>query len=62
MLAILGWCLTVGNWASLAIILLPALAVQAWRIHIEEQALTFALGQAYRDYALRTKRLIPLVY
>jgi protein-S-isoprenylcysteine O-methyltransferase Ste14 len=33
-----------------------------WRIHIEEQALTAALGQAYRDYASRTKRLVPLIY
>ncbi len=62
MLAILGWCLTVGNWATLAIIFIPALATQAWRIHVEEKALLTGLGQPYRNYMQRTKRLIPWVY
>ena len=33
-----------------------------WRIRIEESALTDALGEDYRAYAQRTKRLIPFVY
>ena len=61
-LTILGWCLTVGNWASLAIIWLPALAVQAWRIYVEEKALLEGLGEPYRSYRQRTKRLLPLIY
>jgi protein-S-isoprenylcysteine O-methyltransferase Ste14 len=62
LLAVLGFSLGMHNWASLLIIFVPICAVTMWRIHIEEQALTAALGQAYRDYASRTKRLVPLIY
>jgi protein-S-isoprenylcysteine O-methyltransferase Ste14 len=33
-----------------------------YRIHVEEQALTEAFGDEYRDYSRDTKRLIPNVY
>ncbi len=62
LLVILGWCLTVGNWASLAIICLPSSAVQLWRIQVEEKVLLGGLGDAYRSYMKRTKRLIPMLY
>jgi protein-S-isoprenylcysteine O-methyltransferase len=62
LLAVFGLSLGIHNWASLLIIFVPICAVTLWRIHIEEQALTMALGQAYRDYASRTKRLVPLIY
>ena len=44
-LAIFDWCLAVGNWATLAIIFIPALAVQSWRIHVEEKALLTDMAQ-----------------
>jgi protein-S-isoprenylcysteine O-methyltransferase len=62
LLAVFGFSLSFHNWASLLIIFVPCCAVTLWRIHIEEQVLTSALGQAYRDYMCRTKRLIPLIY
>jgi protein-S-isoprenylcysteine O-methyltransferase Ste14 len=62
LLLVFGFSLSIGNWASLLIIFAPCCAVTLWRIHVEEQALTGALGQAYRDYMCRTKRLIPLIY
>jgi protein-S-isoprenylcysteine O-methyltransferase Ste14 len=34
-------------------------AAFAYRIHVEERALTEALGDQYRAYAAGTKRLIP---
>lgn len=61
-LAVLGLALSFQNWASLLIIFVPFCAVTLWRIHVEEQALTSAFGQVYRDYTRRTKRLIPLIY
>jgi len=61
-LIIIGWCLTVGNWASLAIIFLPAFAAQLWRIHVEEKALRDGVGEPYRRYMERTKRLLPWIY
>ncbi len=62
LLAFLGFALCMGNWLSLAAILVPVLSVFAWRIHIEEAALSEAFGDAWRNYARRTWRLLPLVY
>jgi protein-S-isoprenylcysteine O-methyltransferase Ste14 len=33
-----------------------------WRITVEEAELTHVLGEPYRRYAARTKRLIPGVW
>jgi protein-S-isoprenylcysteine O-methyltransferase Ste14 len=41
--------------------LLPPLAGYAYRIRIEERALVRSLGEPYRSYMKRTKRLIPFV-
>lgn len=50
------------NWLSFAVVVLFAIAGIAYRISVEEQALTGALGDDYRRYASRTKRLIPGLY
>ncbi len=47
---------------SLAIIVLGALAAISYRIRVEENALIGYFGDRYREYAGRTKRLIPWVY
>jgi len=60
--AVLGFALSFANWASLLIIFVPICAVTLWRIHIEEEALLGALGERYRGYMQRTRRLIPLIY
>lgn len=62
LLAVFGFGLTFQNWACLLIIFVPCFVVNQWRIRIEEQALLAALGEPYRNYLQRTKRLIPLVY
>ena len=62
LMAILGFCLIVQNWLTLLIIFTFACAVQLWRIHVEEKALVEGLGEPYRSYMQRTKRLIPLIY
>ncbi len=56
----LGFCF--GNWLSILFLTVPIIAAFLWRIRIEERALTDALGEDYRGYAGRTKRLIPFVY
>jgi protein-S-isoprenylcysteine O-methyltransferase len=56
----LGFCL--GNWASVGLLSVPIALALGRRIQVEEEALTGALGEAYRDYCRKTKRLIPLVY
>jgi protein-S-isoprenylcysteine O-methyltransferase len=62
LLAFLGLGLTLANWASLAILLIPIFSVFVRRMHIEEAALLQGLGPQYRSYMNRTKRLIPGVY
>jgi protein-S-isoprenylcysteine O-methyltransferase len=62
LLAFLGLALSVGNWLSLALIVLPVTMAFRRRIRIEERALSNALGRPYTTYMQRTKRLIPGVY
>ena len=61
LLAFVGFGLGMGNWISLALLLIPISAAFLWRIHVEENALVKALGDDYRRYTARTKRLIPFV-
>jgi protein-S-isoprenylcysteine O-methyltransferase Ste14 len=61
LLALLGFTLCIPNWASWLLILVPCYAVTFWRIHVEEQALLGGLGEPYRTYMQRTKRLIPWI-
>ena len=56
----LGFCF--GNWLSILFLTVPIIGAFLWRIRIEERALTKALGEDYRTYVGRTKRLIPGVY
>jgi len=62
LLAFLGLGFCFGNWLSILFLTLPIIAAFLWRIRIEERALTDALGENYRAYAERTRRLIPFVY
>ena len=56
----LGMLLCLCNVVSLAA-LIVAVAGYANRIRVEERALAKELGDPYRDYMRRTKRLIPFV-
>ena len=62
LVAFIGFAMVLRNWASVLIISLPIGFAFLYRIHIEERALVQALGESYRAYMKRTKRLIPLVY
>ena len=62
LVAFLGFGLCLGNYMSILFLMLPILGAFMWRIHVEERALTEALGENYRIYMRRTKRLIPLLY
>jgi protein-S-isoprenylcysteine O-methyltransferase len=62
LMAFLGLALCLANWASMAVLVVPVFLVFLWRMHIEERALAQALGDGYRDYMRRTKRLIPALY
>jgi protein-S-isoprenylcysteine O-methyltransferase len=42
--------------------LVPVLAAYAYRIRVEEAALLEGLGDTYRDYMRRTRRLVPFLF
>jgi protein-S-isoprenylcysteine O-methyltransferase len=62
LLAFVGFALTLRNWGAILVVLVPIFAAFVRRMNVEEEALRRALGQRYREYMKRTKRLIPLVY
>lgn len=61
LMMVTGFALSIHNWLSFLIIFIPWLAVTLYRIRIEEAALLEGLGQSYREYSRRTKRLIPFI-
>jgi protein-S-isoprenylcysteine O-methyltransferase len=62
LVAFLGFGFCLGNWMSILCVLVLIVAAFMWRIQVEERALSDALGEDYRAYMRRTKRLIPFVY
>jgi protein-S-isoprenylcysteine O-methyltransferase Ste14 len=62
LLSLLGFGLSLGNWAGLVASLSCLGFAYAYRISIEEAALTTALGDTYRQYVERTWRLVPFVF
>ncbi|MEY2545602.1 MAG: hypothetical protein QOG48_719 [Verrucomicrobiota bacterium] len=62
LLAFLGFGLCLSNWMSILVLLIPITLAFLWRIHVEERALLDALGDNYREYIARTRRLVPFVY
>jgi protein-S-isoprenylcysteine O-methyltransferase Ste14 len=60
LLTVLGMIICSTNWLSLACYAV-AIPGFAYRIQVEEEALVRGLGEPYRAYMLRTKRLIPFV-
>ena len=54
-----GFGLAEGNWLALAACMVVPLPAVLWRIRVEEAELNRVLGDAYRAYQTRTKRLIP---
>ena len=62
LLAFVGFALTLRNWLSFLVVLVPIFVAFVRRMNVEENALAEALGNQYRDYIRRTKRLVPGVY
>lgn len=59
LLEFLGLSFAFGTWAGLAALMATASVAVALRIRVEEAALLHALGEPYRDYCRRTKRVVP---
>ena len=62
MLALIGLgCLTF-NWLGFAVIIASSFLAYTLRISVEEKVLRQNLGEEYRRYARRTKRLITGIF
>jgi protein-S-isoprenylcysteine O-methyltransferase Ste14 len=62
LLALVGLGLALGNWLSIAVLVVLPTAGIVWRISVEEDALRRSLGDEYEDFATSRKRLIPKVW
>jgi len=57
-----GFALCSGSYISASVIMIAVVLALMARIRIEERVLSAQLGDAYRQYMSRTKRLIPGIY
>jgi protein-S-isoprenylcysteine O-methyltransferase len=62
LLAFVGFALTLRNWLSFLVVLVPIFVAFLRRMNVEEEALSRALGERYAAYMKRTKRLVPWLY
>ncbi|MCU1295830.1 MAG: protein-S-isoprenylcysteine methyltransferase [Acidobacteriaceae bacterium] len=62
LLSLLGFGLALGNWAALFVSLSCLGLAYAYRIPVEEAALTAGLGEPYTQYVSRTWRLVPFLF
>jgi protein-S-isoprenylcysteine O-methyltransferase len=60
--AFLAYTLYVGHSIGILVVMAPITAAFFRRIAVEEQALSAGLGEPYRAYMKRTKRLVPFVF
>jgi protein-S-isoprenylcysteine O-methyltransferase len=60
--AFVGYGICLGNRVSLLALAVPITLAFLQRIKVEEAALHAALGDAYGNYAQRTRALLPFVY
>jgi len=61
-MTMIGLALALGNWAGLLVVVGCMGTAYAYRISVEEAALVAALGEPYKQYMQRTRRLIPFLF
>ncbi len=59
LITLLGLGIALGNWVSIAVLVVVPMAGFWYRIHVEEEVLMRSLGDDYEAYMRETKRLIP---
>jgi protein-S-isoprenylcysteine O-methyltransferase Ste14 len=62
LITLVGLGLALGNWAAVLAILACTGTAYAYRIFVEESALVAVLGEPYKQYMRRTRRLIPFLF
>jgi protein-S-isoprenylcysteine O-methyltransferase Ste14 len=62
LVTLVGLGFALGNWAGLLAVLTCMGAAYGYRISVEEAALLAALGEPYKQYVRRTRRLVPFLF
>jgi protein-S-isoprenylcysteine O-methyltransferase Ste14 len=62
LLIFLGLSISLSNWLSILLMMLPVAIGYLYRIKVEERFMSEQLGEVYLNYQKRTKRIIPLIY
>ncbi len=57
-----GISASISNWLSILLMMIPVTLGYLYRIKVEEKFMTDQLGEDYRQYQGRTKRIIPMLY
>jgi len=58
----IGISTSMSNWLSILLMMTPVTLGYLYRIKVEEKFMTDQLGEDYRNYQERTKRIIPMLY
>ena len=62
LLIFLGISLSMSNWLSVLVMMIPVTFGYLYRIKVEEKFMIEQFGEDYLCYQERTKRLIPMIY
>ena len=57
-----GISISISNWLSILLMLIPITIGYIYRIKVEERFMVEQMGENYLIYQERTKRLIPMIY
>jgi protein-S-isoprenylcysteine O-methyltransferase Ste14 len=57
-----GIATSLSNWLSIIFMIIPVLLGYTYRIKVEEKFMIKQLGEEYKDYQKRTKKIIPAIY
>ena len=62
LLIFLGISISISNWLSIPLMMIPIMIGYIYRMNVEERFMVEQLGEKYLNYQKHTRRIIPLVY
>ncbi len=57
-----GISISISNWLSIVLMMIPVTVGYLYRIKVEEKFMTDQFGEDYQKYQERTKKIIPMLY